>query len=64
MSLFNFAVAQTNKLEAVNSDSTTSDTASPEEAKPKTVISGSVDVYYKYDFNKQAGHNKTSFTDS
>ena len=65
MSLFYFAVAQTNKLEVINSDSTTSQTATPtEESKPKTVISGSVDVYYKYDFNKQAGNNKTSFTNS
>jgi len=64
MSIFYFAVAQTNKLEVINPDSTTSGTATAEESKPKTVISGSVDVYYKYDFNKQAGNNKTSFTNS
>jgi Putative beta-barrel porin-2, OmpL-like. bbp2 len=64
MSIFYFAVAQTNKLEVINPDSTTSGTATAEESKPKTVISGSVDVYYKYDFNKKAGNNKTSFTNS
>src|ERR1035437_3134271 len=64
MSIFYFAVAQTNKLEVINPDSTTSGTATAEESKPKTVISGSVDVYYKYVFKKQAGNNKTSFTNS
>jgi Putative beta-barrel porin-2, OmpL-like. bbp2 len=36
----------------------------PEEKKPTLTISGSADVYYRYDFKKQAGNNKTSFTNS
>jgi Putative beta-barrel porin-2, OmpL-like. bbp2 len=36
----------------------------PEEKKPSLTISGSADVYYRYDFNKQAFNNKTSFTNS
>lgn len=64
MSLFYFAVAQTNSIAQTKSDSIASGSAANEESKPKTVISGSVDVYYKYDFNKQAGNNKTSFTNS
>lgn len=35
-----------------------------EEKKPALTISGSADVYYRYDFNKQASNNKTSFTNS
>ena len=64
MSLFYFAVAQTNSIAQTKSDSVALGSAANEEPKPKTVISGSVDVYYKYDFNKQAGNNKTSFTNS
>jgi hypothetical protein len=45
-------------------DSSVSGSVSSEESKSKTVISGSADVYYKYDFNKQAGNNKSSFTNS
>ncbi|HUS01401.1 MAG TPA: outer membrane beta-barrel protein [Chitinophagaceae bacterium] len=59
-----FAVAQTNKIEEIKADSLNSATTVAEEPQPKTVISGSVDVYYKYDFNKQAGNNSTSFTNS
>jgi hypothetical protein len=36
----------------------------PEEKKPTLTISGSADVYYRYDFKKQAGNNRTSFTNS
>ena len=61
---FYFGFAQTNSIAQIKSDSTASGTVATEESKPKTVISGSVDVYYKYDFNKQAGNNKTSFTNS
>ncbi len=32
--------------------------------KASLAISGSVDVYYRYNFNKQASNNKTSFTNS
>jgi hypothetical protein len=60
-----FSIAQTNSIAQIVPDTaTTAGTATAEESKPKTVISGSVDVYYKYDFNKQAGNNKTSFTNS
>src|SRR5437763_7076079 len=59
---FYFGFAQTNSIAQIKSDSAT--TTIVEESKPKTIISGSVDVYYKYDFNKQASNNKTSFTNS
>lgn len=61
--IFYFASAQTNNLELISPDSITSKTSIAED-NPKTVISGSVDVYYRYDFNKQASNNKTSFTNS
>ena len=73
LSTFNFVNAQTGSSLQTNftvpakSDSTASGTLLPapsEESKSKTVISGSVDVYYRYDFNKQTGNNKTSFTNS
>lgn len=35
-----------------------------EEKKPAFIFSGSADVYYRYDLNKQASNNKTSFTNS
>lgn len=72
LSTFNFVNAQTgsslqnNFTVPAKSDSTASGTlpAPSEESKSKTVISGFVDVYYRYDFNKQTGNNKTSFTNS
>lgn len=36
----------------------------PEEKKPLISFSGSADVYYRYDFGKQAGNNRTSFTNT
>lgn len=36
----------------------------PEEKKPAFVFSGSADVYYRFDFARQASNNKTSFTNS
>ena len=36
----------------------------PEEKKPTLTITGSADVYYRYDFKKQPGNNRTSFTNS
>ena len=45
-----FAVAQTNSLEITKTDSATSLTAEAEDPKPKPVISGSADVYYRYNF--------------
>ncbi len=37
---------------------------SQDSTKGTTTITGSVDAYYRYDFNNQAGNNKTSFTNS
>lgn len=39
-------------------------TEEPPEKKPALTISGSADTYFKYDFKKQPGNNKTSFTNS
>jgi Putative beta-barrel porin-2, OmpL-like. bbp2 len=36
--------------------------AAPEEKKPFLTITGSADVYYKLDFNKQSANTRTSFT--
>ena len=33
-------------------------------SKPGWQLTGSADVYYRYDFNRQAANNKTSFTNS
>lgn len=59
-----FAVAQTNSLEVIKTDSATSLTA--EDPKPKPVITGSADVYYRYNFQnpKTTFNNLTSFTNS
>lgn len=35
-----------------------------EEKKPVLTFSGSADMYFRYDFKKQAGNNRTSFTNS
>ncbi len=39
-------------------------TEAPPEKKPALTISGSADVFFRYDFKKQAVNNKTSFTNS
>ena len=39
-------------------------TEAPPEQKPVLIISGSADAYFKYDFKKQAGNNRTSFTNA
>ncbi len=65
MCLFYFAVAQTNKLEEIKADSST--TVTPEvEPSPKPTITGSVDVYYRFNFSnpKTTQNNYTSFTNS
>jgi Putative beta-barrel porin-2, OmpL-like. bbp2 len=58
-----FSIAQT-----TNSVETPKPAEAPVEAvpekKPALVISGYGDAYWKYDFNKMAGNNKTSFTNS
>ena len=60
-----FAAAQTNKIE-IEIDSANLLTAVAEEPKPKPVISGSADVYYRYNFHdpKSSFNNLTSFTNS
>lgn len=61
-----FAVAQINKTEEIKADSASSGTEAAQEAKPKPVISGSADVYYRYNFQnpKSTFNNFTSFTNS
>ena len=73
---FNFVKAQTDSSSSLQTNftapakSNSSRSGPPslppptEESKPKTVISGSVDTYYRYDFNKQVENNRTSFTNS
>ncbi|MGE5106309.1 MAG: outer membrane beta-barrel protein, partial [Sphingobacteriales bacterium] len=53
--------AQTNSAEPLKPETPVE--AVPEK-KPTLVISGYGDVYWKYDFNKTAANNKTSFTNS
>jgi len=55
-----FANAQ---VASVTSD-TTAAPAETEEAKPTLIITGSADVYYKYDFAKTKSNTYTSFTGS
>lgn len=52
---------------SVDTNSETFFTASAkqqDEPKPSLLISGSADVYFKYDLSKQAGNNRTSFTNA
>lgn len=59
------AYTQTNETaSATTTTSTEPGPSAPEEKKPLISFSGSADFYYRYDFNKQAGNNKTSFTNS
>ncbi|MBI1783326.1 MAG: porin [Sphingobacteriales bacterium] len=58
-----FSVAQTNTSTDTPKPADAAVEAAPEK-KPALAISGSIDAYYKYDFNKQATNNKTSFTNS
>ena len=62
------SIAQENTVAVTTSTVLTSEEKkaadAPPEKKPALTISGSADVYYKYDFKKQAGNNKTSFTNS
>lgn len=69
--LFLFATmisfAQENTIVANTTASPTTQvnaTEAPPEKKPALTISGSADVYFKYDFRKQGSNNKTSFTNS
>ena len=61
--LFNFA-----QIASVSEPVKPTETAVPEtptpEKKPFLTISGSADLYYRYDFNKQKANNRTSFTNT
>jgi len=50
------------QVASVTSDTTATPTTETEEAKPALIITGSADVYYKYDFAKTKANNYTSFT--
>ena len=59
ISLGLFANAQ---VASVTSDTTAIPPAEAEETKPALIITGSADVYYKYDFSKTKANTYTSFT--
>src|SRR6187455_910084 len=50
------------QVASVTSDTTATPTSETEDAKPALIITGSADVYYKYDFAKTKLNNYTSFT--
>jgi len=52
------------QVASVTSDTTATQAAATEEAKPALIITGSADVYYKYDFAKTKANTYTSFTGS
>ncbi len=60
------SIAQVNSssLETLTDTTSTQQQTDETEKKPSLAISGSADVYYRYDFKKQAGNNRTSFTNS
>src|SRR5262245_59605692 len=43
---------------------TATESAAPEQKAPLLTLTGSADIYYRYDFHKQAANNRTSFTNS
>ncbi len=49
---------------SVTTDTGSVTTEAPEEKKPTFTITGSADVYYRYDFAKTRANNFTSFTNS
>ena len=66
MAIYYNGVAQTNNVANTIPDSINSLSTPVEEPKPKPVISGSADVYYRYNFQnpKSSFNNLTSFTNS
>jgi len=50
------------QVASVTSDTTATPATETEDAKPALVITGSADVYYKYDFAKTKANTYTSFT--
>jgi hypothetical protein len=65
MNLFYFAGAQTNSFVEIKPDSAKNETTSID-PKPKPLITGSADIYYRYNFHnsKSSFNNLTSFTNS
>ncbi|MGV3768247.1 MAG: outer membrane beta-barrel protein [Chitinophagaceae bacterium] len=61
--IFATAVASMSFLPLLAQETETTTEASTEK-KSTTTFSGMADVYYRWDFNKMAGNNKTSFTNS
>lgn len=59
-----YAYSQESAPSATTATSNQSQTDAKVEKKPVLNFSGSVDFYYRYDFNKQQTNNKTSFTNS
>lgn len=58
------AYSQTSETTSTPSSAVETATAPEEDKKPLIQLSGSADVYYRYDFNKTAANNRTSFTNS
>ena len=50
------------QVASVTSDTTATPATVTEDAKPALIITGSADVYYKYDFAKTKANNYTSPT--
>lgn len=63
--LFN-AAAQGTAVQSVPQTTTSTAEETPESQQEESPfrLTGFADVYYKYDFNRQAGNNRTSFTNS
>lgn len=49
---------------SIKTETTSTEQAAQEVKKPTLLISGYADVYYKYDLGRNAGNNKTSFTNT
>jgi hypothetical protein len=61
--LLNFAQIASVAEPVKPAETPVTETPTPEK-KPFLTISGSADLYYRYDFNKQVGNNRTSFTNT
>ena len=62
--LISMAQINTSNVEMIPDTSSTQLQAEETAKKPSLIISGSADAYYRYDFKKQAGNNRTSFTNA
>jgi Putative beta-barrel porin-2, OmpL-like. bbp2 len=61
--LFSFAQIASVSEPVKPAEAPITETPAPEK-KPFLNITGSADIYYRYDFNKQVGNNRTSFTNT